>query len=79
MALAIRHDALGPHGEYERFCHGQGKCAWCGQTQTALFSLTSGSATAGHQQLYMYVYSFDRLAHFLASPFHEHTSCKEIP
>ncbi len=30
MALMLRRDPIA-RGEYERFSHGHGECAWCGQ------------------------------------------------
>jgi hypothetical protein len=37
MALTMRRDPFA-RGEYERVCHGQGECAWCGQTRPRVYS-----------------------------------------
>jgi hypothetical protein len=37
MALTMRRDPFA-RGEYERVCHGQGQCAWCGQSRPRVYT-----------------------------------------
>ncbi len=37
MPIAVGRNPFA-RGEYERTCHGQGECDWCGQTRRRVFS-----------------------------------------
>jgi hypothetical protein len=37
MAHTMRRDPFA-RGAYERVCHGQGECAWCGQKRPRVYS-----------------------------------------
>ena len=37
MAHTMRRDPFA-RGEYERVCHGPGRCAWCGRTRPRVFT-----------------------------------------
>jgi predicted lipoprotein with Yx(FWY)xxD motif len=55
MALAMRRDPFA-RGEYERVCHGQGECAWCGQKRPRVYTYVwvrddrIGPRTADHRR-----------------------------